>query len=149
MNGKVFSRYALTIAIAAGLATTASLAQQNQPKAGTQPNAAQSGMMTGKMADQCKQMMAMHNRMMADRKAMDEALDRKVAAMNSATGSAKVDAMAAVINEMVAQRKQMMSKMSGMQEQMMAHMAEHMAQSGNAAMRQSMAQCPMMKGMAH
>ena len=30
---------------------------------------------------------------------------------------------------------------------MMAHMGEHMAQSGSAAMKQSMAQCPMMKGM--
>jgi len=57
----------------------------------------------------------------------------------------KVDAMAAVINEMATQRTQMMAKMSGMQDQMMAHMGEHMAQTGSAAMKQSMAQCPMMK----
>jgi CII-binding regulator of phage lambda lysogenization HflD len=104
-------------------------------------------MMSGNMGEQCKQMMAMHTQMMADMKAMDSSLDRKVAAMNAAKGNAKVDAMAAVINEMATQRTQMMSKMSGMQDQTMAHMGEHMAQSGSAAMKQSMAECPMMKGM--
>lgn len=145
MNGKMFSRYVLAVAIAAGLAATALVAQQNQSKAGAQKDAGQSGMMTGKMADQCRQMMARHNQTMADMKAMDAALDQKLAAMNAAKGKAKVDAMAAAINEMAAQRKQMMSKMTGMQDQMMAHMGEHMGQSGSPAMRQPMEQCPMMK----
>jgi len=101
------------------------------------------------MAQKCQQMMAMHNQMMADMKTMDTQLDQKVAAMNAAKGNAKIDAMAAVINEMVAQRKQMMAKMSSMQSQMMAHMGGHMVQSGNSAMRQSLAQCPMMQGTAH
>ncbi len=139
------SRILPVLALAAALTASGALAQQTQPKAGKAP--AKSGMMSGNMGDQCKQMMAMHTQMMADMKAMDSSLNQKVAAMNAAKGNAKVDAMAAVINEMATQRTQMMSKMSGMQDQMMAHMREHMAQSGSAAMKQSMAQCPMMKGM--
>jgi hypothetical protein len=104
-------------------------------------------MMSGNMGDHCKQMMTMHNQMMADMKAMDAGLDQKVTAMNAAKGNAKVDAMAAVINEMATQRKQMMAKTASMRDQMMAHMGEHMAQSDGPAMRQSMAQCPMMKSM--
>ena len=142
---KTTSRILPVLALAAALTASGALAQQSQPKAGKPP--AKSGMMSGNMGDQCKQMMAMHTQMMADMKAMDSSLDQKVAAMNAAKGNAKVDAMAAVINEMATQRTQMMSKMSGMQDQMMAHMGEHMAQSGSAAMKQSMAQCPMMKGM--
>ena len=65
------------------------------------------------------QMMAMHEKMMADMKAMDATLDMKVAAMNAAKGSAKVDATAAVVNEMVTHHKQMMAKMMTMQGHMM------------------------------
>ncbi len=42
--------------------------------------------------------------------------------------------------------KQMMAKMSSMPDKMMAHMSEHMAQSGSTAMRQSVAHYPMMQG---
>jgi hypothetical protein len=139
------SRILPVLALAAALTASGALAQQSQPIAGKPP--AKSGMMSGNMGGRCQRMMAMHTQMMADMKAMDSILDRKVAAMNAAKGNAKVDAMAAVINEMATQRTQMMSKMSGMQDQMMAHMGEHMAQSGGATMKQSMAQCPMMKGM--
>lgn len=142
---KTTSRILPVLALAAALTASGALAQQSQPKAG-KPSA-KSGMMSGNMGDQCKQMMAMHTQMMADMKAMDSSLDQKVAAMNAAKGNAKVDAMAAVINEMASQRKQMMAKMTSMRDQMMAHMGEHVAQSGSTAMRQSMAQCPMMKGM--
>jgi len=134
------------LALAAALTASGALAQDSQPKAG-KPSSAKGDMMSGKMGDQCKQMMAMHTQMMADMKAMNSSLDQKVAAMNGAKGNAKVDAMAAVINEMATQRTQMMAKMSGMQDHKMAHMNEHMAQSGSAAMKQSMAACPMMQGM--
>jgi len=46
----------------------------------------------------------------------DARLDRMVSTMNKATGSSKVQAMAAVINEMVAQRKQMRGQMRVMME---------------------------------
>jgi len=136
------------IGLVALLGTTGALAQQSQTKIAKPSGGAQSGMMTGNMAEKCKQMMAMHNQMMADMKAMDAKLDQKVAAMNASRGNAKIDAMAAVINEMVSQRKEMMAKMTGMQDRMMSHMGEHMAQSGGQAMRQPMAQCPMMQGAA-
>ena len=83
-----------------------------------QPDKGKNGMMGGNM-----QMMAMHEQMMADMKAMDATIDQKLAAMNAAKGDKeKMDAMAAVINEMVAGRKQMMTKMSNMQGQMMKGM---------------------------
>jgi hypothetical protein len=137
MKVKTISRILAVLALAAAVTATGVHAQQGQPKTGNQPGSGQSGMMSGNMGDRCKQMMTMHNQTMADMKALDASLDEKVAAMNTAKGNAKVDAMAAVINEMASQRKQMM-----------AHMGQHMPQSGSTAMRQSMAQCPMMKGMA-
>jgi phage-related minor tail protein len=97
-----------TIAFVAALMANGAFAQKNESKA---------GMPEGNM-----QMMAMHNQMMAEMKAMDANLDLKVAAMNAAKGGAKVDAMAAVINEMVSQHKQMMAKMMGMHEPMMKGM---------------------------
>ena len=52
--------------------------------------------------------------MMAD--SMDARLDTLVRAMNRATGTGKVQAMAAVINELVAQRKAMRAHMHEMME---------------------------------
>lgn len=59
------------------------------------------------MAAQCREMMA-------DRKAMDARLDERLAAVNAAQGEAKVEAMAALLNELVSQRKAMHEKMAGM-----------------------------------
>ncbi|MDZ4797230.1 MAG: hypothetical protein SGI92_03635 [Bryobacteraceae bacterium] len=144
---KTTSRILPVLALAAALTASGVLAQQSTPKAGKKAAGGKSGMMSGNMGDHCRQMMAMHSQMMADMKTMGASLDQKVTAMNAAKGNAKVDAMAVVINEMATQRTQTMAKMSGMQDQKMAHMAQHMAQSGNPAMQESMAQCPMMKGM--
>ena len=52
--------------------------------------------------------------MMKMMEASDARLDHLVQAMNSATGEKKVDAMAAVINELIAQRKQMRGHMRQM-----------------------------------
>jgi len=109
-----------------------------QPKQKPSPQ----GAMDAKMMMQCHEMMQKHTQMMADFKAMDEKLDRLVVAMNTTTGSEKLDAMAAVVNELVAQRKAMQEKMATMQTEMMQHMAAHMQQGG-----QSMAMCPMMRMM--
>ena len=102
------SRILGAIAFAASLMVGGAFAQENESKAGMQPGNMQMG--------------AMHTQMMAEMKAMDASLDRKVAAMNAAKGGAKVDAMAVVINEMVSQHKQMMAKMMGMHEPMMKDM---------------------------
>ena len=109
------SRMLPVLAVTAVLMAGGALAQQKEPKAGMHPGSGQSGMMSGNMQ-------MMHEQMMAEMKAMDASLDLKVAAMNAAKGRAKVDATAAVINEMVSQHKQMMAKMMGMHEQMMKGM---------------------------
>ncbi len=58
-----------------------------------------------------KMMKGMHEEMSADMKAMDEKLDKLVIDMNtSATPEKKLDAVIAVLNEMVAQHKKMHEK---------------------------------------
>jgi 3-hydroxyisobutyrate dehydrogenase-like beta-hydroxyacid dehydrogenase len=65
-------------------------------------------------------MMKMHEQMMADMKAADARLDALVKDMNAATGTAKVDAMAAVLNELFQQRHAMQERMGRMHEHMAA-----------------------------
>ena len=108
------------IALAVVIGTTSALAQQ--AVAPPPHSEMKSGELAG-MGGQSMQMMAMHEQMMADMKAMDAKMDLKVAAMNAAKGPAKTNAIAAVINEMVSQQKQMMAKMATMHGQMMEHMA--------------------------
>ena len=86
----------LRVVLWAPLLTVAALAQMNPNNMGK--------MMQKKSPEHCQQMMA-------DSKAMDESLAKSLAAMNAAQGNAKIDAMAAVINQMAAQRSQMMAKM--------------------------------------
>ena len=88
----------------------------------------------------CQAMMAGHEKMMADMEVADQRLDGLVATMTAASGQAKVDATAAAVAEIVAQRTTMRDGMMKMHEGTMAHMMEHM-QAGTA----SMAMCPMMK----
>lgn len=117
---------------------------------GTQAPADHKHQMPGKpsadMSASCKAMMADHEKMAADVKAADERLDGLVARMTAASGQAKADATAAVVTEMVAQRKTIRDGMMKMHAGMMSHMMEHM-QAGST----SMAMCPMMKmgGMKH
>jgi hypothetical protein len=104
------------------------------------------GMMDEKMMEES--MMAHHKEMMAKMEAMDSRLDDLVKKMNAAKGSRKADAVAAVVNELVAQRKQMREQMMAMQPEMMKHMMEHMRMGMMKGMEDSMAKCPMMKSMA-
>ena len=92
------------------------------------------------MTAKCQAMMADHDTMMAEMKTADQRLDNLVATMNAATGTTKADAVAAVVNELVAQRKTMREGMMKGQQAMMGHMKDHM-QAG----KDSMADCPMMK----
>jgi len=99
------------------------------------------------MSARCQAMMADHEKMMAEMKAADARLDDLVAKMNGAPAMEKATATAAVVNEMVAQRRTMRDGMMKMEHGMMGHMMEHM-QSG----KDGMAMCPMMKqmgGMKH
>ncbi len=91
-------------------------AQQNQPQTpGKQPQASaqtdqkgQAG--PGKMG-QCCGMMSEHAQEM---KQMDARLQEKVAAMDAAKGDQKIEAMAAVIKELVAQRQEMHERLMKM-----------------------------------
>ncbi len=74
------------------------------------------------MMEHHKKMMAEHDQMM---KEMDDRMQQKVDAMNAAKGDQKVEAMAAVINEMVAQRKQMREFMMKRHEERKEFWKEH------------------------
>lgn len=121
-----------------------SSASQTTPRT-QQPPQTQTGAKPGttQMTMDCQQMMQAHQKVMQDMQAMDARLDTLVQQMNSATGQAKTDATAAVVNEMVTQRKTMRESMQRMQMQAMRHMAEHMQAGGGDAMMN----CPMMKDM--
>jgi hypothetical protein len=119
---------------------------QASPQAGAAKAEPHAGM-AADMAAKCQAMMADQEKMMAEMKAADQRLDDLVAKMNAASGVDKAEATAAVVNEMVTQRRTMRDGMMKMQHGMMAHMMEHM-QAG----KDSMAMCPMMKqmgGMKH
>jgi len=106
-----------------------------QPKAEMKPghkHAGQKPMMT----QAHKKMMAEHEQMM---KEMDARLQEKVAAMDAAKGDQKIEAMAAVIKELVSQRQQMRDHMMKMREMRMGR-GHH--QMGNCCMK---SKCP--KGM--
>ena len=64
-------------------------------------------------------MMKMHEQMMAEMKAGDAKLDALVKDMNDAKGDAKVNGVAAVVNELVRQHKAMHGHMGQMHQQMM------------------------------
>ncbi len=98
--------------------------------------------MEGKMMEGCQEMKEQKQKMMADMKAQDTDLAAQVAKMNSAPAEQKVELMTAVITKMTEQHAAMNARKAKMEEEMMKHMMEHM-QMG----RESMSQCPMMKGM--
>ncbi len=99
-------------------------------------------MMQGKMMAQCQDMKDQKQKMKEDMKAQDAELTEHVAKMNSTPADQQMSVMAALITHMVEQRVTMDARMAKMQEGMMQHMMQHM-QMG----KESMAQCPMMKGM--
>jgi len=78
------------------------------------------------MPAKCQTMMADQEKMMAEIKAADLRLDDLVGKMNAASGMEKAAATAAVVNEMVTQRRSMRAGMMKMQHEMMAHMMAHM-----------------------
>lgn len=90
----------------------------------------------------CQAMMAKKQEIQDKMQAMDATLDRLVAEMNAAAGSKEVDAMekpiAAVLNELVAQRKASRAMAAQKESSMMSHMMGHMKAKGSM-------ECPMMK----
>ena len=70
-------------------------------------------------------MMPDHQKMMADMKASQKKLDDLVAAMNQATGDDKVDKLAAVVTELVAQHREMCGRMMSGNMMMPMSMMQH------------------------
>jgi hypothetical protein len=104
--------------------------------------------MSAEMKAECKAMTAKHQEMIDRQAAMDVTLDKLVADMNAAKTSTDTGAlgrtMAAVVNELVAQRKVSRTMVADMQPLMMAHQMHHGGKHGTAGEMT----CPMMKTMA-
>jgi len=99
-------------------------------------------MMEGKMMERCQKMKEQKQKVMAEMKTQDAELSEQIARMNSAPEDKKLGLIAAVVTHMAEQRSAMNAQMGKMQGEMMQHMMQHM-QMG----KESMSQCPMMKGM--
>jgi len=98
--------------------------------------------MDSKMMEHCEKMKEEKAKMKADMKAQDAELTAHAAKMNSAPADKKVDEMAALVTHMLEQRIAMDARKAKMEEEMMKHMMKHMEMG-----KESMAKCPMMKGM--
>jgi hypothetical protein len=95
-----------------------------------------------RMMERCEAMKEKKQKMKEDMKTHDAQLTEHIATMNSAPQDKKTDLLAAVVTHMVEQRIAMGARKATMEDEMMKHMMQHM-QIG----KDSMAQCPMMKGM--
>ena len=143
----LFIRSSLVLVLALAIGNLSACAE-NHSGSGSAAMSQSAGSSGGKMMtedktmERCQEMMKQKQKMMDDMKAQDSELTEQVAKMNSAPKDKKMRLMAAVITRMVEQRTAMHARMEKMQEKMMQHMMEHM-QMG----KDSMAQCPMMKGM--
>ena len=145
---------ALTLVVGAGAQTTpaptappATKAPPAAPMPGHEMHGAPGAAHDAEMKADCEAMQAKHKAMAEKMKAQDATLDALVAEMNAAKTSKATDAMekpmAAVLNELVAQRKAQRAMMMEMQPEMMSHMGRHMGMKmhgGEGGMG-----CPMMK----
>jgi hypothetical protein len=133
----LFAAAALALAIGAGA--------QTPPATGHHKHGAATAGHEADMKAECEAMMAKKQELQDKIQGMDADMDKLVAQMNAAQGSKDVDAlekpMAAVINELVAQRKAFRSLMMDMQPAMMDHMMHHMNSQGTKGAME----CPMMK----
>lgn len=117
--------------ITMGLMASALLAQ-DQPRRGPH-KMRQEGM------EHCQAAMARVEKKKAEMEALDARLKEKVETMNTAEGEAKIEAMAVVVNELMAQRTKMHEAMISMTEQKRTHMMEHAGKQGEGM------ECPMMQ----
>lgn len=75
------------------------------------------------MGAQCKTMMDMQRNLQAEIKNNDAQLDKLVAAMNKATGTQKIDDLAAVVTKVVSQREETQRQILAIQSRMMHQLA--------------------------
>ena len=138
------------------LIVSSGVAKAQAPQTGTQQGQAMGMMKVDE--GQASAMMAERQKMMAAMQATGQKLQDLVAKMDAARGGEKVDAVAAVVKELVAQRTDMSGRMMMTQDRMMGHMMQHMMlmQGGMMSMMnrgsqsgamQSLENCPVMKGL--
>lgn len=136
----IFFAFALLFAVVLGVRA------QTSPHAGHGPEASDTH---AEMKAECQAMMAKKKAIEDQRQVMDATLDKLVAEMNAAKGPKEVGAMelaiAAVINELVAQRKASRSLDHEKEPTMMAHMGHHMDKHGKKGGMAGAMDCPMMK----
>jgi Skp family chaperone for outer membrane proteins len=149
----IFAATALALAVGVGAQTPrppdstpqATKSFHMAPMAGHHMDSAARAKHEADLKAECEAMMAKRQEMQDKLQAMDATLDKLVAEMNAAKESKEPDAlekpMAAVINELVAQRKASRAMMMEMQPVMMAHMMHHMDMHGTRGRME----CPMMK----
>jgi hypothetical protein len=99
------SIHVLGIAIAAAFSSASLLAQDQTPAT---PMGGMHGMEKGKH----RQMMPVHEKLEELQKTQDAELDKLAAEMNAATGEKRVDAIVAVVNKLIEQRKAMHAEMA-------------------------------------
>ena len=133
-NTKLIVRSSLALALALAVWSPAQAQSAEPAKAGNMTKA--------KMMEHCQEMKEQKQKLKEDGKAQDDRLTGQLSEMNRAPEDKKMGLMATVLTNMVEQRITMDARKAKMEEAMMKHMMEHM-QMG----KESMSQCPMMKGM--
>lgn len=110
-----------------------------------EPGMACCGMMPGMMGAHKGEMMEWHQKMVDKFKAQDAELEKLVAEMNAASGEKKVEAIAAIVNKMMENRKAWHSEMEGRHQKMMEWMKakmEKMESKGKNMMKSGTATAP-------
>jgi hypothetical protein len=125
-----------------GPAQAAPSQAENAPQAQHEPGA-MGGMHHGMMAKCMEEKKARKEKVASELKALDDKLNEKLTAMSAAKGEKKVEAMAAVLSELVAQRKEIHEKLVSLQD---CPMMRHGGMGGMHGMKSG---CPMMKNMPH
>ena len=126
------SSFALGLALAIWSPLHAQVTQPTNGKAMTEAT----------MMERCQEMKDQKQKLKEDMKAQDAQLTEQLAEMNRAPKDKKVGLIATALTGMVQQRITMDARKAKMEDEMMQHMMQHM-QMG----KESMSQCPMMKGM--
>jgi len=129
-----------------------SLAWASQPGDNAGLGDRMEGMGMSGTSERCAAMKKMCDEMASKQKDADVRLERLVATMNDASGSTKVDAMAAVISELVIQRAEHRTHTMHAEAAMKEHLMHHVMASapGEMAnrMKRGVDECSMMKGRA-
>ncbi len=97
----------------------------------------------GPSMEMCKQMMADMKMEKAHMKDMDAKLEGLISTMDAATVEDKVNVLATIVKELVAQRTMMRIMKDKMDAKMMVHMMDHMKMPASSGKLD----CPMMKDM--